>query len=649
MNQTFKTKLILILFIIIITSNFFLSCAHYGDWGTIIDWEDIDIDKIPGIDEYPETGSIILLDKGSMDIVGSGKIKLSIFDRHKIIKILNPLGYKYANVVISYDSDSKVKNIQARTISPDGKITVLDTKNIYDINLYPNFIFYSDQRAKIFTMPAIENGSIIEYKYQIDISGYTFKHYWNFQEDVPSISSQFTLITPSEWDVDYRVYGIDLEPEIIKTPHGFKSTYKWKAKNIPAFKSEFGMPSKNELAFGLALSPIGVKTWQDVAKWYHELSYPHIKAGSEVKKMAHTLTDGVDSNKEKLRIIYEWVRDRIRYIVLSIGIGGYKPHPSDEVLTNRYGDCKDVTTLLCSMAREVGIDVNFALISTWQNGMPDTSLPSYFHFNHVIAFCNITGDSTIWMDATAKVCPFGKLPWYDQGLPILAIDKEGYGKIITTPRTRAENNKTIIDWSIKLQQDNSAHIHGKSIFYGANAIEIKDELYHTNPDIQREWLEVYLANRCHGVVLDSFQIFGLNPSVDSLSIHYTFYTNSFITAVEREAVFCPGDILIFNIPNYFRSKERTHPIQFRYGTKTELYLDVNLPDDWICKSPALSDSIMSDFGKASWSTKTDENNIFLNFEYILNGNKVEPDHYKNFQNFLDNVNKRNLQEIVIKI
>lgn len=648
MSQTFNTQLKSIIFIIIITSNIFLSCAHYGEWCAIIDWEDIEFTEIPGIDEYPEAGSIILLDKGSMDIVGSGKIRLSIFDRHKIIKILNPLGYKYANVAIPYDSNSEVKNIQARTISPDGKITVLDHKNIYDINLYPNFIFYSDQRAKIFTMPAIEDGSIIEYKYQIDISGYTFKHYWNFQEDVPSLSSQFTLIAPSEWDIEYRVYGIDLEPEIIKTPHGFKSTYKWKAKDIPAFKYEFGMPSKNELTLGLALSPISVKTWQDVAKWYHELSYPQIKAGEEVKKIVHTLTDEVDSDKEKIRLIYEWVRDKIRYIAVSIGIGGYKPHLADEVLNNRYGDCKDVTTLLCSMAREVGIDVNFALISTWQNGIPDTSLPSYFHFNHIIAFCNITGDSTIWFDATAKGCPFGKLPWYDQGLPVLAIDKEGYGKIINTPSTPAKNNKTVIDWSIKLHQDNYANIHGKSIFYGADAIEIRDELYHTTPDIQRKWLEVYLADRCHGVILDSFKIIGLNPSVDSLLIHYTFYTNSFITAIEKDAVFCPGDMLIFNIPNYFRSLERTHPIQFRYGTKTELNLDVNLPDGWICKSPALSDSIKSNFGKACWFSKVDGNNILLNFEYILNGNKVEPHHYKNFQNFLDNVNKRNQQEIVIK-
>jgi len=341
------------------------------------------------------------------------------------------------------------------------------------------------------------------------------------------------------------------------------------------------MPPGSEHIARLALAPLGIETWEDVAEWFRKLAEPQIKAGKGVKELASTFTRGVENEEDKLRIIYEWVRDNIRYVAVDIGIGGYQPHPAEVVLKNRYGDCKDMTTLLCSLAREAGLEAYEVIVSTWQQGIPDTSLPSPFQFNHVIAYCPSVGASGVWMDATEKGCPFGKLPWYDQGLPVLVVGKEGEAEIITTPRVSPDSNCVLLDWEADLQSTGAATVQGKTRLWGAIAAELREDLYHGSPEARQQWLETYLATRCSGVKLDSFKIMGLYPVSDPLTISYAFHTNNFAIPKAEEMAFRPGSILASDLPDYFRSPKRVHPIRFKFGLQTELNLTVKLPRDYI--------------------------------------------------------------------
>ena len=638
-------QLCLIPVVVVVTFVLF-SCAPTR-WANRIDWKEYELATLPGKDDFPDAGAIILLDEGKMEIAERNKTNISIFERHKIIKILDIRGQRYANIAVQYSPLSYVEKIEARTISLDGKITVLDEKNIFDINLYPNFIFYSDQRAKIFTMPAVENGSVIEYRYLLNIMNPTFGNSWSFQDNVPTLISRFSLLQPLKKEVEHRIYGINLEPMVKKAPEGFKSTHIWEARNVPPLKPEFGMPPRKEGCARLALSPLGIETWEDVAQWYHELITPQIKAGKGIKQLAFNLTKDAESDEQKLERLYEWVRDQVRYIAVAIGIGGFQPHPAEEVLKNRYGDCKDMTTLLCSLAREAGIDANEVLISTWFNGKPDTSLASPYQFNHAIAYCPSVGDSGVWMDATEKGCPFGVLPWYDQHKQVLTVDKEGKAEIIVTPGVPPDSNHLLLDWNVNLEPTGGATITGKTQFFGALATELREDLYYSSSSAHKQWLETYLAHRCSGAKLDSFQMLGLYPVSDPVTISYTFQTATFAINRAQAMVFRPCDILAFELPDYFRSSDRVHPIQFRFGSKTKLNLTVNIPDAWIADTPFTSDSLWSQFGAAFWSYSRADTTFHASATYCLNGKNILPPVYQDFQNFLDGIRRRNLQEVVI--
>lgn len=637
--------------LLIITTTFLIislfSCAHQSHWATRVDWKEFEFSNLPGKEEYPDAGAIIILDEGEMEITPQDKMYQSVFYRHRILKVLNMQGQKYANVAIPYSPESYVDNIQARTISPEGKITVLEKKNIFDVNLYPNFIFFSDQRAKLFTMPALEDGAVIEYRYQLRIPIKTLGHSWSFQNEAPTLVSRFSLYEPFDTDINYRLYGIDIEPDIKKAPKNFKSSYIWETRDIPPVKSEFGMPPANEYIAHLKIAPLGIKAWDDVSLWYYDLSEPRIKAGEAVKQLAQQLTNGINNEEEKLKRIYEWVRDHVRYIAVSIGIGGFQPHPAEDILKNRYGDCKDMSTLLCSLAREAGLEAHEVIISTWYSGKADTSLPSPYHFNHVIAYCPYVGDSGIWMDATEKGCPFGELPWYDQGMEVLVVGEKGKANIQTTPRTVPESNYTLLDWNIELDSTGFATVRGKTKLWGAFASEKREDVIFSSPERQKQWFETYLAGRCSGVLLDSLKIEGLDPVVDPLTIFYTFHTSTFAIARSEKLMFCPGDISAFELPDYFRSKDRTNPIQFRFGSKFELNLNIQIPEGWQVEDVNKNDSLVTKFGIAKWENSVSGNVLKVFSNKLLLGDKIDAGDYPDFQKFLDSVSEKDLREVLI--
>lgn len=624
-----------------------LSCGTTGSkWENEVEWKDFSPASLPSAEQYPGDGAVVVLDEGTMEVMGNVELGFSTYETHRIVKVFGASGEQFANVVISYSEGSSVEDIEARTISPSGKITVLDPSTVYDASLYPNFVFFSDRRAKLFTLPAVEPGAILEYRYRIVIRDRTLWHSWTFQHEVPTLHSQFTLVKPGEWPLNYRTYHIDVQPREVKVPQGFKSTTVWEARNIPPIRNEFAMPPHRDVVAHLALAPVGFGSWDDVARWYHGLSDPRMAPGPEIERETREIAGGLTDDREKLRALFTWVRDRVRYLAVEIGMGGFQPRAAESICSNRYGDCKDMVTILCSMGRAAGIPMRQALISTRQNGMPDTSLASPLHFNHVIAYAP-TIDGGVWMDATEKGCAFGELPWYDQGLPALVVGESGRGELVVTPIDSADENRESLQWQAVLEQDGAARITGLWTLTGAPASDVREELTRASPHERRQWLERMLSGELSGVRLDTFSIAGMVPEDGALKIAYAFAANSFGTFTDSLLFLWPGRFAMSALPDYFRGETREYPVQIRYGHRRDLRLRVSLPREYRHLRPAGADSLGSPFG---WSrTRQTLNARHFSFEgsYRVSGEPVPPASYNDFRAFLDAMRRRDVREAVL--
>ena len=621
-------------------------CGGTGTWTSGSVLSDAGLSALPDTSSYPDAGAVVLLDEGSMEIFGGGDVGFSALERHRIVRILNSRGHRYANVMIPFGSTSTVENIQARTLTRDGRTALLKQEDIFDVSLYPGFVFFSDQRARIFTLPAVEDGAVIEYSYRIQVRDRTFWHSWVFQDDEPVLLSRFTLVKPGEWNLVSRSYGIPVEPTLTKAPAGFKSRHVWELRNIPPLHAEPAMPPRPELAARIALAPIGFVTWTDISTWYNEIAAPRLKGGALVRMLADSLTRHTTDPAARLRALVEWVRDDVRYIAVEVGIGGFQPHFAEDVAAKRYGDCKDMVTLLCALAREVAIEAVPVLISTRQNGIPDTSLPSPLQFNHLIAFAPGVGTEGTWIDATDKACPFGTLPWYDQGVPVILARPRGENAIARTPAWEAARNRSRLTWDVRLASDGSSTVRGKSVLSGAVANEMRHELSMCDNRERRTWVEAFLAQRIPGLELDTFSVEGMKPVEDPLTLSYTFHAPAFAQIRDSGLVVRPGSIAGFLLDEYFRSTDRTYPVRFRFGTSTDVELTLRLPAGWgLMRNRA--DSLNTPYGSGAWSMHNSAAGVILVIRHELQGRDVPPGKYRDFRAFLDGVRLRDEQEVLL--
>lgn len=144
----------------------------------------------------------------------------------------------------------------------------------------------------------------------------------------------------------------------------------------------------------------------DLYKWYASIVKQVNNDPAALKAEVAKLTANAKTPEEKIKNIYYWVQDNIKYIAFEDGISGFKPEAAQNVLHNRYGDCKGMANLTKEMLKVAGFDARLTWIGT--NRIPYTyELPSLAVDNHMI--CTVTlGEKQYILDPTEKFIALGK-------------------------------------------------------------------------------------------------------------------------------------------------------------------------------------------------------------------------------------------------
>jgi hypothetical protein len=101
------------------------------------------------------------------------------------------------------------------------------------------------------------------------------------------------------------------------------------------------------------------------------------------------------------------------------------------------------------------------------------------------------------------------------------------------------------------------------------------------------------------------------------------------------------------LPDYFRSSVRTHPVRFQYGVERELSLSVAVPAGWSMQQRTVSDSLVSRFGSSSYRWQVNDNELLVWNHHALIGFDIKPAEYLEFRDFLDSMRKQNLRDLVL--
>lgn len=128
-------------------------------------------------------------------------------------------------------------------------------------------------------------------------------------------------------------------------------------------------------------------SWEGLGGWYQQLLGGVPQGSPAVVALARRLTAGAKTPREKAEALVAHLRRKVRYVAVEVGIGGFRPHPPEEVAERQWGDCKDKSLLLVDLARAVGLEAWPALVRLGEDQRIDRNFPSPHQFNHeIVAF-----------------------------------------------------------------------------------------------------------------------------------------------------------------------------------------------------------------------------------------------------------------------
>ncbi len=185
-------------------------------------------------------------------------------------------------------------------------------------------------------------------------------------------------------------------------------------------------------------------SWKEVIEWGLEL-FAVSKIPSEMQSdaLVKEWEESSITEEEKVLKALRFVQDQIRYLGFEMGIHGFKPRPPDEVLLNRYGDCKDKSLLLKYLLEKMGIRSTPCLVNTRLQHKIADNLPNYSAFNHAILMVTL-GDKKYWLDPTRKY-QGGDLEQSSQGFYRYGLELDAINDALTPLRRGEEKNGVSID------------------------------------------------------------------------------------------------------------------------------------------------------------------------------------------------------------
>jgi TonB family protein len=365
-------------------------------------------------------------------------------ETHGKIRVQTSAGLARAGqLVFEYNAaNEKIEISSVRVEKPDGTIVNAGPESVQDLTapVARQAPVYTDAREKHVTVPSLSVGDAIEYDVVINSTPVMAGQFWNtvyFSSYVACLDEQVDLDVPGDRKIAYS--NTPSTTEFSTRDAGDRRIYHWKAAattipkmNLPSNGPGFDL--KKVLEGNRPPLPPHIffstfQSWSEVGKWYAGLVRDRRIPTPEIRARADEIVRGKTSELEKAEALYSWVAANIRYVSLSFGVGWYQPHSATEVLANRYGDCKDKSTLLDAFFAAEGLNAHSALIDSRAD--LDEGVPSPGQFDHAITYARVEGKD-IWLDSTLGVGPFGYLLPQLRGKRALVVTEDSVPELQKT-------------------------------------------------------------------------------------------------------------------------------------------------------------------------------------------------------------------------
>lgn len=585
-----------------------------------VQWGEIPIEDLT-MTSYPadtNASALILYDFGETTVNDDLDLE---FYTHTRVKILTQNGYDFGTHSIVINSDKGAERIEGL------EAVTYNYNSSGGIDKYPlnkNDIFkekVDDSRTRYrFTLPNLQPGSVIEYKYKIVSQSLGMTRDWIFQTSEPVRWSEFVLRAPKA--IAFATVATGFESWAVMTseevPQHFSgraasylgknivycNQYRYAVKDAPAMRDEpyvttiddYCNKVQAQLA-GYAFATGGkqevLTSWQKLIEDLldYKYFYDRLDVTGRIREISKDVTSESATSLEKLKAIYDWVT---KSIVWTKENRVYCSSDSDDVLKLKKGNSSDITFLLLSLLKSAGIEGDPVILSTRSNGKIIEAYPIISQFNYVLARVRIDGEYH-FIDATDPYRPYDLLPLKVLNVRGLVI-KEGPIEWVTVSSEKVIHEKSLT--ALTVNEDGSVNANIEVQYSDYKSLSIRQNIENkTNLDLIKELLDVEAL----GFSVDSFTVSGKDDVSKPIRLNVSL-TSSTYAQTGGDMIYINPYILKTVKENPFKTRKRKFPVDYSYlSTKTTVCL-IKLPENYELKENV--NSKKTNIGKSVIYSKT---------------------------------------------
>ncbi len=414
------------------------------------DWMRSQVNQpVPAHDE--KTNAVLMYGETLVTVLSEDEVRVR---ERRVYKILRPEGRDYGIVSQSFTPSRKITAMKAWCIPASGKDFEVKEKESADVayNKVDGGELISDVKLRLMQIPAADVGNLVGYEIERRENPLVLQQWWGIQGTAPVREEHFVLHLPAGWQ--YKATFLNT-PGVAPVPQP-PDTWEWVVRDVPGVRDEADMPPYEGVAAHMIVTMIPpgghsrrtINDWGEMGRWYLDLTAGRREATPAMKQKVAELTAQSATPVEKMKSIAAFLQKEVRYVAITLGIGGQQPHPASEVFEKRFGDCKDKATLMSAMLKEIGVDSYYVIINTERGSVGENTPAAVGDFNHVVLAIRLpegVDDPSLvatishprlgrllFFDPTNALTPFGRIGGYLQGNYGLLVTPDG-GELVMLP------------------------------------------------------------------------------------------------------------------------------------------------------------------------------------------------------------------------
>jgi hypothetical protein len=512
------------------------------------------------------------------------------------IKILTEKGKEeFSEIEIPYEKDKSgvsISNVEGRTIEPDGTIVPFTGKPFNKEIVKSGDVTVM---AKVFSLPDIRVGSIIEYRYLLTYEGnYFMPPTWILQQSifvhrahyhfVPTDTSRTITITDSQGHqnvVSHLVY-FPLLPPGVKVRSGLDG-FDLVVDNIPAAPDEPYMLPISSFTYRLIFyyTPYSSEPefWDAEAKYWSKAVNRFAEPSDRIREaVAKTVAPG-DSDEQKLQKIYAAVMtlentDFTRqHSAEENKAEGQKTKNAADIWDQKRGDGNEINRLFIAMARAAGLKAYAMILTSRNRSLLNRGYLYWGQLTDEIAIVNLGGKEE-YFDPGERYCEYSKLDWtHTQMLGFR--QKDDGTELATAPTAKYSDNITVRNVNVTLGPDGKLQGQIQITMTGVQALRWRQKALLTDEQSTKTALENQVQRQVpDGVKVKMNHILDLNDSTLTLMAFLDVSGNMGTATGKR--VFFPAAFFETKSRPMFASEKRENPVDLRYPSAVQDVVTITL-------------------------------------------------------------------------